>query len=259
MSVLDDLKKEAEKLQDAERSQKDQAVHLEKVYEAKLKSRMVGIARYLHQLVNQLREARMEVPVPYTLPEIGEVELKQKGYVVSADSMDKPHRIGLQVDCVADEVNEWPVKPLERANKVAEFLESTGIEYSEWSVRDSARKATGRVFKMQVKVRVWFIVEVDLKRERLRVKVVNYDFDGERNMFFKPEDITKEWLNDFAKFILRKEKSIGSLAIMDVDKSLIKTQMMEAEMQRKLEIELGERKKDGLVGKLMDTLNKPIF
>lgn len=259
MSVLDDLKKEAEKLQQAQQSEKQQATDLEKLYEAKFRARMVGIAKYLHQLVNQLKEARMEIPVVYMLPEIGPMELKQKGYVISADSMDKPRRIGLQMDCVGDSVGEWQVSPIEAANRVNEFLEANGIEFSEWSVRDSARRITGRVFKMQVKVRVWFMIEVDLKREKFRVKVIHYDFEGERTMYFKPSDITKEWLNDFAKFVLRKEKTIGVQEVDAFDKDLIKTQMEEAEMERKLEIELAERKKEGLVGKLMETLNKPIF
>ena len=259
MSVLDDLKREAEKLQDEKQQAMDNSAHLEKVYGVKFKSRMVGIARYLHQLVNQLKEAKMEVPVTYIIPEIGPVELRQKGYVISADNMDEPRKIGLQVDCIAKDVQEWQINQLDKVSKVIDFLDSKGIEYTEWSVRDSARKVTGRVFKMQVKVRVWFIFEVDVKKERLHVKIINYDFDAEKNMYFKPAEITKEWLNLLAKYILRKSSEFGSLEIMDMDVSIIQTQMMEAEMLRKLELELAERKKEGMFGKLMDTLNKPIF
>ncbi len=259
MSVLDELKKEAEKLQNEKESEKEKSARLEKLYEAKFRTKMVGVARYLHQLVNQVKAAKLEAPVDYVVPEIGPVQLKQKAYVISADSMEKPRRIGLQVDCVADKLGEWEISPIDKANKVAAFFDEKGVQYSEWSVRNAARKVTGRTFQTQLKVRVWFIVEADVKHERLRVKVVNYDFEGERNIFFKPGEIDKEWLNKFAKFILRKDTEFGSLQIDDMDVSLIKTQMEEAEMERKLEIELAERKKEGVLGKLIDTLNKPIF
>jgi hypothetical protein len=259
MSVLDELKKEAEKLQHEKEGEQEKSARLEKLYEAKFRNRMVGIARYLHQLVNQVKAAKLEAPVDYVIPEIGPVSVKQKAYVVSADSMDKPHRIGLQVDCIADTQGEWEISPIDKANKVGEFFDEKGVQYTEWSTRNAARKVTGRTFQAQLKIRVWFIVEADVKREKIHVKVVNYDFDGERHIYFKPGEIDKEWLNKFAKFILRKDTEFGSLEIEDADVSLIKTQMEEAEMERQLEIELAERKKEGVLGKLFDTLNKPIF
>ncbi len=259
MSVLDDLKKEVERQQQQVVSEQEQKQRMEKLYEAKFRSRMVASAKYLHQLINQVKAARLEIPVHYPFPEIGDLELKQKGYVLSADCMEKPHRIGVQVDCIADQIGEWRIEPLDHANNLSGFLDSNAIEYTEWSLRNSSRKVIGRVFKMQPKVRVWFIVETDLRHERLRVRVINYDFEGEKTLYFRPEDVTKEWLDRLARYILRKGKDFGALEIMDVDKNIIQAQMEEAEMLRQMELELAERKKDGVFSKLMDTLNKPIF
>jgi len=259
MSLLNDLKKEAQALKAANSAEEEEA-RREAFYCQHLRPAMLAIFHYLSELIDQLKVIDPDVRMDYTLPGIGTVEgLHQEGYVVNADSTENTKTIRLRFSCVADQEKAFAVRPKAKADETRDFLESQTMRYAEWPIRDPQQGVIGLNFQLTVKVHINFIFKADLEQGVILLLISNFaGFKPERSII-QPERVTEEWLDNLGNYLLRRRENLYELEISDADKEVIRQKLevvrlqREAEMQAALQRERQEReevRRNSLFGKL---------
>ncbi len=265
MSLLDDLKREAEARLTAESSDKETA-HREADYRERLRPAMLAILHYLSELTDQLKILQPEVRHDYTLPGIGLVKgLRQGGYVVNADSTENTRLIRLRFSCVDDREHEYAVRPKATADETRAFLDAQVMRYAEWPIRDPVKGVIGLNFQLAVKVDVNFVFKADLDQGAITLLISNFsEFKAERSAI-QPERIDTDWLDNLGNYLLRRRANLYELEITDSDKAAIRRKLEEARRHREEEMreaiareqaEQEEARRNSLLGRLK-SLAKP--
>jgi len=238
MSLLDDLKRQAEQLQGSDAPQ-DQTRRLELVYEERLRPRMHAILRYLMELTEQLKVVDPDIRHGYSLPGIGEAaDLKQGGYVVNADSTDQTRNIRLRCQCTAAQEEVYAIRPKALADETRDFLDTQAMRYAEWPIRDSTQQIIGINFQLRVQVSVNFIFQADPEQDAIRMSMLNFERFGAERRLIKPERIDEPWLDRLGRYLLRKDQDLHKLEIHDSHRALIREKLEADKRARQQELEL---------------------
>lgn len=259
MSLLDDLKKEAEAKRAADTADQE-AARKEADYRQRIRPGMQKILHYLSELTDQLNELEPDVRQDYTLPGIGCVEgLRQGNYVVNADSTENTRTIRLRFDCSDEREREFAVRPKSTADETRAFLETQVMRYAEWPIRDPVQGIIGLNFQLTIKVDVNFIFKADMEQGAIILIIANFsNFKVEKSVV-QPERIDDAWLDNLGNYLLRRRKNLYELEITDNDKAAIREKLeaarrqREAELQAAIEREQEEReeaRRNSLLGKL---------
>ncbi|RDH87545.1 MAG: hypothetical protein DIZ78_02955 [endosymbiont of Escarpia spicata] len=236
MSLLDELKHEAERLQQPDNEQDSPEVRQEVLYQSTLRPRMRAILRYLSELAEQLQLVNPDVSCTYELPGYGEIQgLRQQDYIVNADSTDQTKTIRLRFNCATENELEFSVTPKSEADATRSFLESQQMRFAEWPVRDMEQRLVGLTFQVQVKVEVIFLFQADPEQGGIRMITSNFEGFSIKRHLYMPEKITEKWLDDLGNFILRKHEKLHSLDISDSEKEKIRKRLQMEKQQREKE------------------------
>jgi hypothetical protein len=259
MSLLDDLKKEARRVQE-ENNEGLEAARLEELYQSRFKFPMQSIRSYLSELIEQLKILDHEVRQDYTLPGIGLVKgLRHSDYVVNTDSSDDTKIVRLRFNCVSDSEKEFSVMPKSKADEARDFLESQTIQYAEWPIRDHEQRVIGLNLQLTVTVKVNFVFQVDLDLGAIRLFILNFNGFVVEKSLVQPEKVDEGWLDTLGNYILRNRADLNDLEIDESTRSSIRQRLIESERQRHQELqealrrEQEEREEDfqlSLFGKL---------
>ncbi|MCU7931943.1 MAG: hypothetical protein KZQ90_14165 [Candidatus Thiodiazotropha sp. (ex Codakia rugifera)] len=237
MSLLDDLKKEAHRLQEADSANREE-VQREALYEERFKQPMQSILHYLSELTGQLKILNHEVRHNYSLPGIGEIAgLRHIDYVVNADSSDKPKTIRLRFACESDNEAEFAVTPKAKADETRHFLESQRMRYAEWPIRDYEQRIVGLNFQMKTRVNVSFVVQTDLELGSIKLYVANFSGFKLDKSLIQPESVDDAWLDRFGNYILRNRANLYDLDIDESHKADIRKRLQESERTREEELQ----------------------
>ena len=238
MSLLDDLKRQAEELQNTDDQQASEA-RQEAFYQENLRPAMRSIMRYLSDLTAQLKLVDPDVRQDYTLPGIGLVKgLKQGGYIVNADSADQTKDIRLRFQCTADNEAVYAIQPKAQADETRSFLDAQTMRYAEWPIRDQTQQIVGINFQLQIRVNVILVFQADPVQGVIRMTTANFtDFGAERRII-RPESVDDQWLDKLGYYLLRKDQGIDNLDINDEHKNLIRQRLEDEKRAREQEMEL---------------------
>ena len=270
MGILDDLKKEADRLQDEQDSDLGKEALQEKLYHEKAKPLMKRIAAYLCEMTEQLKVVKLPVPVAYDVPGVGLIkDLNQDNYRVYLDSRETPRKIAFQFACTSGSVNKYTVTPITAADEARQFMNKQQIHYSEWGVRDNQDKLIGAHFECQMQIQVKLVFTVDMENERLVVTSINRHGLTIKHSNFGFDGIDDKWMDELGHYILRKKEQLGVLDISDSTRQEIQKKLKEEQLRREAELgstkestsEVKEEKKEktGKLDKVFKTLNKPLF
>lgn len=259
MSLLDDLKKEAQERLAADTADQE-AVRKETEYRERLRPAMLRILNYLSELTDQLKVLDTDVRQDYTIPGIGTVKgLLQDGYVVNADSTENTKTIRLRFSCTDEQEREFAVKPKSQAEETRDFLETQVMRYAEWPIRDPVQGVIGLNIQLAVKVDVNFIFKADMDQMTVTLIISNFsNFKVEKSVV-QPERVDDQWLDNLGNYLLRRRKNIYELEITDNDKAAIRQKLEQVQRQREQEMqqalqreqqEQEDARKNSLLGKL---------
>jgi len=237
MGLLDDLKSEAEKLQDEQSSDEINRERLETIYREEINPKMQMISNYFSEFFDQLAILKPKTEVAYTIPGYKEIKgLIQKDYAISADSLERIKKLRLRF--IAEQLNEseFSVTPKSKAAETRHFFEQQNIAFSEWPVRDAQQEVIGLNFQLKLKVEVLFMFQADIDNSVIQLSIVNFETFGVTQKSYRPEVINEAWLEDIGRYILRKSKTLHSLEISDEVKQKLREQLKRAESARDREI-----------------------
>lgn len=259
MSILDDLKRQAQEQREADTSDLE-AEQREADYRERIRPAMLAILHYLSELTDLLKVLEEDICGDYELPGIGLVKgLRQGDYVVNADSTENTKIIRLRFSCVDVREREFAVKPKSTADETRAFLDTQQMRYAEWPIRDPFEGVVGLNFQLTIKVSVNIIFKADLEQGAISLFISNFSgFKVERSVL-QPERIDEAWLDGLGNYLLRRREDLYRLEISDSDKEVIRQQLETAQRQREAELqeaiqreqaELAEAQRNSLLGKL---------
>jgi len=272
MGILDDLKKEAGRLQDEQDTEQGNEARQDQLYHEKAKPLMKRIAAYLCEMTEQLKVVKLPIPVAYDVPGIGLIkDLHQDNYRVYLDSREMPRKIAFQFACTSGSVNKYTVTPMAAADEARQFMNKQQIHYSEWGVRDNQDKLIGASYECQMQIQVKLVFTLDMENERLVVTSINRHGLTIKHTNFGFNSINDEWMDELGHYILRKSEHLGVLDIPETTRQELQKKLKEEQLRR--EVELGghteaslkekekekEKEKTGTLDKVFKTLNKPLF
>jgi hypothetical protein len=237
MSLLDDLKKQAESLQNKDRETLDRA-RLEALYQSRFKDPMQQLFRYLSELTEQLKILDYDVRRDVILPGIGRVGgLRQADYTVNVDSSENPRLIRLRFNCKSEQECEYAVMPKPKADETRQFLDAHAMRYAEWPIRNHDQRIIGLNFQLAVVIKVDFVFQVDLEVKSIRMFISNFtDFKTERSLLV-PERVNELWLDNLGNYLLRKRADLYDLDMDDALRHSLRERLAEDERQRQLELQ----------------------
>lgn len=237
MTLLDDLKRKAQQVKQAD-SEDQERLRREMLYEERFRQPMLSILRYLSELTEQLKILDYEVRQDYELPGIGIVQgLRHNGYVVNADSSEKPKAVRLRFLSTADSETEYAVTPKPKADETRAFLDAQNMRFSEWPVRDHEQRIIGLNFQLRTEVKVDFLFQADLELRTIKLYISNFNgFKFDKSML-QPEMVNEAWLDNLGNFLLRKRADLYDLDIDESQKLAIRKKLKDDSRRREEELQ----------------------
>lgn len=205
MGLLDELKKEADirKKADASRA-KDSEVRAARARATAL-PKLARIHRYLLEFVEHLQILKNEISVTLPIPGLGDVAgFKQGGYGLHAEG--KPPEI-VSLRCVLRlkrSVN-YKVKGAGPPGPWFENLRRQGLQPQAIKVLENSRPSERTIITLTGALPASLQFGLELEAEALQLVVRNFDGLGERRHVIKPADVTDRWLEELARYVLRRD------------------------------------------------------
>ncbi|MES9940495.1 MAG: hypothetical protein ABW104_10070 [Candidatus Thiodiazotropha sp. 6PLUC2] len=237
MSLLEKLKEEARKQQEAEGANCE-ATRLEELYQSRFKSPMRSIMKYLSELTDQLKILEHEVRHDYSLPGLGQITgLLNSDYVVNADSSENTRVVRLRFNCISDNELTFAITPKSKADEACAFLDAQTMRYTEWPIRDHEQRVVGLNLQLSVKVKVNFLFQADPELGSIRMFVSNFNGFKVEKSLIQPEKVDEAWLDTLGNYLLRNRANMVDLDIDESQRNSIRQRLEEAKLQREAELQ----------------------
>lgn len=202
MGLLDDLKAEAEQARLGEADRKSRKARQEAYYQECLKPAMLGVHRYLQELLDQLRLLDREIQSEFSIPGYQPVVAAQWDRKVTIDSLDQLSHIGLRLTYGIDEL-KFSTMPLERAREARDFFETQRTPFSDWPIRDHDNSIVGLNFLVsRMRIEGGIDLRVDRSEGCIQVSTFNVQGFGDETDHMQPEGLDDDWLDRLGRYIV---------------------------------------------------------
>ncbi|WP_045226112.1 hypothetical protein [Methyloterricola oryzae] len=255
MGILDEIKKEAERLRKAQEAEDALRSVQERNDAQGLRERMVRIQRYLFELVDHLEVVGWPVDAVYSVPGVGDVSFSQGNYRIFVDNASDPKKISLRFDCLTAESRHYSVTPRALADDFRKFLRSEQVAFSESPIRSGA-EVEGALFECRLRVLVSLLFET--QEESFEVGVTTHNFEGlvDVKLHFPYQKIDEDWLDQLGHYVLRKDRRLSTLEIPDDVRRQLRQRLEEDNRRRQAE-QAEPRKEAGFFARLGSLLRRP--
>lgn len=218
MSLLDELKKQAE----AKQSQQE----IDRLHQAELEARtrdevlpkLVQIYSYLNELLKQVEILQDDVRVDYNLKGYGNLTgLRQEGYELRSDSRDKMTNLSLGYYCVGNDDGEvsFEVETEQQVEQQKDYFKQHDLAYTSRDYRDERHHITHALFSFESRIRVTFDFQLAKDLATIVLTVRNYEGLGTNRYQLEPSQINDDFLDELGKYILRRENRFLKLDISE--------------------------------------------
>lgn len=204
MALLDELKKEAERIRIQGNEVKTQEEQRRIFYEEYTKPALQRLYVYLNDLKEQLSVINPNIAASYDIPGIGNVDTLTQNFVVQIDSSNNPKKVGFICTAIATEPREGTIQSEKLADGAREVFNSIKQQFSEWPVRGLSGNIAGVrfAFKLSVPITVHFIA--DLPNEAIQMVTNNMEGFRVFKHRMQPLKIDDAWMDRLGLYLLRR-------------------------------------------------------
>lgn len=215
MSILDELKREAERARTAKAAEESRGAEQERIYQQEIVPRLIRIHAYLQELVEHLQAANRQVEVRYDLPAFGSVgSLYQSNYRFKIDSQRSPKKVSVEFECMLPIERTFAIAAA-NAEEARQFLQAHEVVFSEWPSRDGLGQVSEVNFKGRLRVRCGLVFEADTEASCIRVMAYNMEGLTTRDYRYAYDRIDDAWLDGLGRYVLRKDSQLLRLYLPD--------------------------------------------
>jgi hypothetical protein len=235
MSFLDDLKKEAERVEQCDQSA---------VFESELQRNLViqSVRPHLSKLYNYLKEttgllnvANPDVHVSYDIRGFGRLgPLRQSNYKVTAEDPNNLDKFVLSFECSRPDQVTFEIKGMQTAAALKEWLWGCNLRFT------SKQSVDGDgVFVMDAFVPVTFEFSLDLDSAKVVLRISNLDTLGQNRSTYDPEVLDDEFMDELGKCIIGKEHrfhDISGNTMTQAARMALRQQIDQDKLRREIEV-----------------------
>jgi len=214
MSLLDDLKQQAESLQQKQQVTQEEINQNLLAAHAKLNETL----RYWVELFNSLNVIKPVVPRTYYL-ESGAIKLEnlmQCDYNVNGRRGTSDHRdyieaVVLRFRCASDQKLTVEKKSEPMVQRLREQLWSSNLKFDLRELRNERGYVERGIFTIAAEVPVTVAITADLTTARIKITVKNLERLGEYAYIYDFDEFGREFLEELAKVIIAKPNAFRAL------------------------------------------------
>ena len=239
MGLLDELKKEAQEVQQRSKVEQDATLAQKQLVEEVLQPKMQQLYKYFKQLKETLEVVNPDLTADYDVTGVGGfTDLRQRDYRLYTDDDPKQVRKFTFLYNFARE-GTLEVKHESRvaAQQQREYLWQNSLKFT---IRDSG--GSGSVFVLEKRVPVSFEFEADPEKAAIRMRVKNVDGLGQTVHLFDADRYTPELMEEIAKSVLQKPNRFSQLtgnALTDTTRLRLREQIEHEKQVRNAEAVVG--------------------
>lgn len=215
MGLLDDLKREADRVRNEKDAEEARQAELERIYRNAVVPRLIDIHRYLTEMLEYLETVDWVVEAGFRIPGIGQVEgFKQSNYRVHIDSHQAPKKVRLHCACLIKDERSFSVDVMQ-AEELRQLLIANQAFFTEWPQRDPQGKISSMMFQAKLRVRSELLFEADIPGSRIRITSHNFEGLTSKEYWFGHAAIDEVWLDGLGHYLLRKKSVLGDQAMSE--------------------------------------------
>jgi len=228
MSLLDDLKKEAEEKKAQEAAEKTSTTAQRDYILGTLQPKMKEVFKYFKELMDQLNVVKPDVLRTYELKGYGKLEdLQQVKYRVWTDHPETLESFSIQIDCRGEGEIEFQKSSKEMAEQQREYMWSHNLKFK-------AKLGGSGVgtFYLEPYVPLGFEFTMDTEKAAVRMRVKNLDALGSSIFILSPEAVNAEFLDELGKTMLGQEsrfKELTGSTVSDDVRQKLREQLAKAQ------------------------------
>ena len=208
MSLLDDLKKQAEQKATRDTVQASSTTGRADQVWKKLEPKMKMIARYYKELAENLNIVNPDTLNSYQLTKsIVLNNLKKTEFRVTGKKANDFRCISFRYDLTGERDIKVAINNDMQAEKIRSVLSERGFRFV-----DKVEHAKRIVFTIKPKITVLFEYSVDLENAQVLLKVDNFDGAWTQLVRYNPDAVNEELLDETAKYILKKPNRFQQLS-----------------------------------------------
>jgi len=214
MSLLDDLKQQAELLRQKQQVTQEEINQNLLAAHAKLNEAL----RYWVDLFNSLNVIKPVIPRAYYL-ESGATKLENllqcdynvNGRRLTADHKDYIEAVVLRFRCLSDQKLTIEKKSEPMVQRLREHLWSNNIKFDLKELRNERGYVERGIFVIIAEVPVALAITADLEMARIKITVKNLERLGEYVYVYDFDEFNRELLEELAKVIIGKPNTFRSM------------------------------------------------
>jgi len=241
MSLLDDLKQQADSIRaDGERHRSTEAQN-EAFYREKIKPALLRVLDYQIELLAQLEVIQPEIRGEFQIPGLQRpLQLLQSLPTLSVDSRDNIRSAGLGLEYAQDQL-EFSVSPREAAEETRAFLEQQRQQFSDWPLRAADGTVSGLHFSVfTFRVPAFIELNADIDNQRIAFTSCNIRSYHQQVDYLHPDVIDEAWLDSLGRYLLDQGPSPFVQRLDEADREGIRRRLAEEKERQARELAAAE-------------------
>ena len=253
MSLLDDLKKQADQANAKGSDDSSETVRKHQVNWNMLVPKLQLIITYMRELAENLNSVNLDDKNDYPLTKnIKFRNLARENFRVRKADEKSVRDFSFRYDLVGERNVEFVVANDFNAENIRNLLRKQNARFTE-VITDQGKAQ----FKLMPKITILFQYIADLENCMVILRVHNFDRPEMQEIRYMPEAVTEELLEETAKYILNKENRFRSLSGNDVNDETL--QVLRSKLKQDGKIPAGESKTIANGKQEANTKKKSIF
>lgn len=237
MSLLDELKKQAQAKQTKEQVDKQRQAEMEARSRDEVLPKLVQIYSYLNELIKQIEILQPDVQVSYNLKGFGNLAgLRQEGYELRADSRENMTNLTLGFYCLGDGEIRFQLETRQQVEQQKEYFKQHDLAYSSRDYRDERHEITHAQFIFEPRIRVSLDFQLAKDLATIMLTVRNYDGLGINRYQLDPANIDGQFLDELGKYILRHNNNFLKLDISEDFRENLRQRLADDKKSKPLKI-----------------------
>jgi hypothetical protein len=228
MGILNELRDEAERKKILEQQEVITEENLADNYQQNVLPKMQMIFNFFKEIVEHLQFIQDPIKViEYSNKYPGLGELTQQEYKLSTDKhggishYNELMNINVRFYCIGDENMELEVKSQPEIEQQINFLTAKKVPF-EWSRQHNSVTGTFAKFIIEKKIPVKINFQVDYSNSRINLEISNHHNFGHIKRTYMPDEINDAFLDQLAKFLLRKDNDFIEIEMTEQDREALR-------------------------------------
>ena len=237
MSFLDDLKNQAADRKQKEQLEQQRQEQLQQTYQQDIHPRMVEVYTYLNEMIKHLNYLDTDTKASYPIsPDKSKRAFRQADYKVTIDSANSIKNITLKFSCSLDSKLEYEVEGKKAIDAYNDWLNDYNLKFYRKDYKDDNYELLSSRFLLEgpIYVTVQFIGDVENSGVNLFFR--NIEKPGISKSVLKARHLTRDFMDDLARYLLREDEKFLSLDISETEKQTIREKLQQEKARREQEL-----------------------